>query len=224
MYASAALRRSEIVSLLIESWSCRQWRTWGNSSSCHRSIPAGARAGPISRRTSAGSCQSRHGDGDAGCKTESHAQLELNMDPIDRLQTGDHEATMEKSKILIVDDDPDLRRGLNLRLRANQYDTVYAEDAFSAVSMAEKEHPQLILLDLGLPAQDGFAVLEKLQRNPSLGSIPVIVLSARDPYQNQNRALQAGADAYFQKPADNGELLDAIRTILQNSISRSSDC
>jgi len=113
---------------------------------------------------------------------------------------------------------------LNLRLRANQYDTVYAEDAFSAVSVAEKERPQLILLDLGLPAQDGFTVLEKLQGNPSLGCIPVIVLSARDPYQNQNRALQAGADAYFQKPADNGELLDAIRTILQNSISRSSDC
>jgi DNA-binding response OmpR family regulator len=131
---------------------------------------------------------------------------------------------MNKSKILIVDDDPDLRRGLNLRLRANQYDTVYAEDAFSAVSMAEKERPQLILLDLGLPAQDGFTVLEKLQGNPSLGCIPVIVLSARDPYENQNRALQAGADAYFQKPADNGELLDAIRMILQNSISRSSDC
>ena len=131
---------------------------------------------------------------------------------------------MEKSKILIVDDDPDLCRGLNLRLRANQDDTVYAEDAFSAVSMAEKEHPQLILLDLGLPAQDGFAVLEKLQSNPLLGCIPVIVLSARDAYQNQSRALQAGANAYFQKPADNGELLDAIRAMLQNSISRSSDC
>src|SRR5207245_8386214 len=121
---------------------------------------------------------------------------------------------MEKSKILIVDDDPDLAPGLNLRPRDNQYDTVYAEDAFSAVSMAEKEHPQLILLDLGLPAQDGFAVLEKLQSNPLLGCIPVIVLSARDPYQNQSRALQAGAHAYFHKPADNSEHPDARRATL----------
>ena len=67
-------------------------------------------------------------------------------------------------------------------------------------------------------------MLEKLQSNPLLGCIPVIVLSARDAYQNQSRALQAGANAYFQKPADNGELLDAIRAMLQNSISRSSDC
>src|ERR1039458_3619708 len=70
--------------------------------------------------------------------------------------------TMEKPKILIVDDDPDLRRGLNLRLRANHYETAYATDGFSAISMAQKERPDLIILDLGLPAGDGFVVMERL--------------------------------------------------------------
>src|ERR1700692_3669274 len=62
---------------------------------------------------------------------------------------------MEKPKILIVDDDPDLRRGLNLRLRANHFDTAYATDGFSAIAMAQKERPDLIILDIGLPAGDG---------------------------------------------------------------------
>jgi DNA-binding response OmpR family regulator len=122
---------------------------------------------------------------------------------------------MEKQKILIVDDDPDLRRGLNLRLRANHYETMYASDGFSAVAVAQKEHPNLILLDIGLPAGDGFVVLDRLQQNPTLATIPVIVLTARDPHNNKERMLKAGATAFFQKPADNEELLAAIRDVLQ---------
>jgi DNA-binding response OmpR family regulator len=124
------------------------------------------------------------------------------------------EDLMEKPKILIVDDDPDLRRGLNLRLRANHYDTVYATDGFSAISMTQKERPNLIILDIGLPAGDGFVVLERLQNNASLAAIPVIVLTARDPQYNKERAVKAGAAAFFQKPVDNAELLDAIRGVL----------
>jgi DNA-binding response OmpR family regulator len=123
---------------------------------------------------------------------------------------------MDKPKILIVDDDPDLRRGLNLRLRANHYDTYYACDGFSAVAMAQKEHPDLIILDIGLPAGDGFVVLERLQRHASLAAIPVIVLTARDPQSNRERTLKAGASAFFQKPADNEELLAAIRATLHS--------
>jgi DNA-binding response OmpR family regulator len=121
---------------------------------------------------------------------------------------------MDKAKILIVDDDPDLRRGLNLRLRANQYDTAYAADGFSAIAMAQKEQPDLIILDLGLPAGDGFVVLERLQQNATLSSIPVIVLTARDPQGTREQTLRAGATAFFQKPVDNGRLLSAIRTTL----------
>lgn len=121
---------------------------------------------------------------------------------------------MDRPKILIVDDDPDLRRGLNLRLRANQYETSYATDGFSAVAMAYKERPNLIILDLGLPAGDGFVVLERLQQSSTLSNIPVIVLTAQDPASTRDRAFKAGATAFFQKPAHNGRLLSAIRTTL----------
>jgi DNA-binding response OmpR family regulator len=124
------------------------------------------------------------------------------------------ETGMTKPKILVVDDDPDLVRALRLRLRANQYDIATATDGYSAIAAAQKEHPDLILLDLGLPAGDGFIVLDRLQKSDTLAGIPVIVLSARDPQNNEQRALKAGAAAYFQKPADNDELLSVIRTNL----------
>ena len=121
---------------------------------------------------------------------------------------------MPRNKILVVDDDPDLVRALRLRLRANDYDIATACDGYSAIATAQKEHPDLIVLDLGLPAGDGFVVLERLQNSDTLSGVPVIVLSARDPQNNEERALKAGAAAFFQKPADNEELLNVIRVSL----------
>lgn len=126
---------------------------------------------------------------------------------------------MEKAKILIVDDDPELRRALKIRLRANHYDTVQASDGYSAIAVAQKEQPDLIILDLGLPAGDGFSVLKRLHDSDPLSNIPVIVLTARDPLYNGLKTVLAGATAFFQKPADNRELLDAIRATLPNSWS-----
>jgi DNA-binding response OmpR family regulator len=124
---------------------------------------------------------------------------------------------MDRPKILIVDDDPDLRRALQLRLRANHYATVQASDGYSAIAVAQKEQPNLIILDLGLPAGDGFVVLERLRASDALSSIPVIVLTARDPQANEHKTLQAGAIAFLQKPADNNELMDVISTALPNA-------
>lgn len=121
---------------------------------------------------------------------------------------------MATPKILIVDDDPDLRQALKLRLRANHYETVHAVDGYSAIAQAYKERPNLIILDLGLPAGDGFVVLDRLQADDKLSDIPVLVLTARDPQSSEQRALNAGASAFFQKPADNAELLDVIRATL----------
>jgi len=121
---------------------------------------------------------------------------------------------MQKHKILVVDDDADLVRALRLRLRSKNYDIVTAGDGYSAIAAAQKERPDLIVLDLGLPAGDGFVVLERLQKNDALSAVPVIVLSARDPQTNEERALKAGAAAFFQKPADNDELLNVIRVSL----------
>ena len=129
---------------------------------------------------------------------------------------------MNNAKILIVDDDPDLRQALRLRLRANHYETVNAVDGYSAIAQAYKERPNLIILDLGLPAGDGFIVLERLQQDDKLSTIPVIVLTARDPQTSERRALRAGASAFFQKPADNAELLDVIRATLSQVATTSA--
>lgn len=122
---------------------------------------------------------------------------------------------LNRAKIMVVDDDPDLRQALSLRLRANNFDTVNVCDGYSAIAMAQKEKPHLIILDLGLPAGDGFAVLKSLQQYPALSVIPVIVLTARDPEGNEKRTIESGAVAFFQKPADNEELLGVIRASLQ---------
>jgi two-component system KDP operon response regulator KdpE len=122
---------------------------------------------------------------------------------------------VNRAKIMVVDDDPDLRQALSLRLRANNFDTINVCDGYSAIAMAQKEHPHLIILDLGLPAGDGFSVLKNLQQYPALSVIPVIVLTARDAEGNEKRTLESGAVAFFQKPADNEELLGVIRACLQ---------
>lgn len=122
-----------------------------------------------------------------------------------------------RAKIMIVDDDPELRMALKMRLRANQYETVSACDGYSAIALAQKERPNLIILDLGLPAGNGYSVLKRLQESDALSSIPVIVLTARDPLGNESRSLDAGATAFFQKPVDNNELLEVIRVSLQSA-------
>ena len=121
---------------------------------------------------------------------------------------------MNQPKILIVEDDADTRKALNLRLRSNDFDTVYAVDGFSAVSAAARERPDLILLDIGLPAGDGFIVMERLRATEALATIPVIILTGRERKATFNRAIEAGCFAYFEKPADNDALLAAIRSAL----------
>ena len=89
--------------------------------------------------------------------------------------------------------------------------------------LAQTERPHLIILDLGLPAGDGFAVLKYLQDCPALSVIPVIILTARDREGNQRRTFESGAVAFFQKPADNDELLGVIRASLQAGMGRGGD-
>jgi DNA-binding response OmpR family regulator len=121
---------------------------------------------------------------------------------------------MSQKKILIVDDDPDVRLGLHIRLKANHYDVIFAADGMASIAEARKHMPDLIILDLGLPAGDGFSVMERLKANDSLSLIPVIVVSARDRSANMELALKAGAKAFLQKPVDNAQLLSVIRKVL----------
>src|SRR3984957_11817419 len=104
---------------------------------------------------------------------------------------------MSQKTILIVDDDPDLRLSLHLRLKANHYNVIFAGDGMAAVAEARKHMPDLVILDLGLPAGDGFSVMERLKANDGLSSIPVIVVSARDRGANMDGALKAAQRAFL---------------------------
>jgi DNA-binding response OmpR family regulator len=117
---------------------------------------------------------------------------------------------MSNKKILIVEDDADVRLGYQILLKANHYDTFFAADGTAAISEGHKVQPDLILLDLGLPAGDGFVVLERLKTNLQLAVTPVIVVSGRDLSGNRERALRLGARAFLQKPWDDSELLELI--------------
>jgi DNA-binding response OmpR family regulator len=121
---------------------------------------------------------------------------------------------MSNKKILIVEDDADVRLGYHVLLKAHHYDTVLAIDGVSAVSAALKHLPDLVILDLGLPAGDGFKVLDWFRGNTHLAVIPVIVVSARDLHGNKDRALKAGAKVFVQKPWHDSELLSTISQLL----------
>jgi DNA-binding response OmpR family regulator len=125
---------------------------------------------------------------------------------------------MRNKKILIIDDDPDVLQGMHVRLKANHYDICLAVDTFSGVAEARRSSPDLILLDLGLPAGGGFLVMERLKMIPSLAIIPIIIVSARDGLGNQKRAMDAGAKAFLQKPVEDAELLAVVRQALGEGV------
>jgi two-component system cell cycle response regulator len=121
---------------------------------------------------------------------------------------------MGTKKILIVEDDPDVLQGIQLRLRAHHFDTFAAGDAISCMTEARKNEPDLIILDLGLPGGDGFVLMDRFKSMPSLAAVPVIVVSGRDIRENQKRIVQSSAKAFLKKPVDNALLLAVIRQVL----------
>lgn len=118
------------------------------------------------------------------------------------------------NKILLIEDDKDTVRAMAVRFKAKGYQLAVASDAISAISLARKEKPDLIVLDLGLPAGDGFMVLQRLKAIYEFMLVPVIVVSARDPLMNEQRAVEAGAELFFQKPFDNDEFFSAVQKAL----------
>jgi DNA-binding response OmpR family regulator len=120
-----------------------------------------------------------------------------------------------QSKVLVVEDDDDLRRGLMLRLRTYGYDVVAAQDGVAAVSIARQEQPDLVLLDLGLPGGDGFTVLERYANLPALCAIPVVVLTGRDPRTSEPAARKFHVAAFLRKPVDNDVLARTITLALR---------
>jgi DNA-binding response OmpR family regulator len=116
-------------------------------------------------------------------------------------------------KILIVEDDPVARQILFTQLKT-KYSILYSGDAMAALVEARKQVPDLIILDLGLPAGGGFTVLQRLKSMPNLAVIPVIVVSGLDRATHEKKALEAGAELYLQKPAPPDKLLAKIQELI----------
>lgn len=117
------------------------------------------------------------------------------------------------ARILVIDDEPQIHRFLRPALEAAGYRVERAETAAEGLRLAATRSPQAVLLDLGLPDEDGHTVLARLR---DFSSVPVIVLSARDREAEKIAALDGGADDYVEKPFGVGELLARIRTALRH--------
>jgi two-component system KDP operon response regulator KdpE len=118
------------------------------------------------------------------------------------------------TRILVVDDEPQLRRAMTLNLRARGYDLVEAATGERALQMAATENPDLILLDLGLPGIGGIDVIHGVR---GWSPTPIIVLTVRDDERSKVAALDAGADDYVTKPFAINELLARVRAVLRRA-------
>jgi len=112
------------------------------------------------------------------------------------------------TRVLVVDDEPQILRGLGTNLRARGYEVEMALDGEQALEIAARERPDVVILDLGLPGIDGVDVIRGLR---VWTRIPIIVLSARDQERDKVQALDAGADDYVSKPFGMDELLARLR-------------
>jgi len=114
------------------------------------------------------------------------------------------------TRVLVVDDEPQIRRALQINLRARDYIVVCAASGEEALRLAASQHPDLMILDLGLPGIDGVDVIEGLR---GWTTMPILVLSVREREEDKVAALDAGADDYVTKPFGMDELLARLRVL-----------
>jgi len=127
--------------------------------------------------------------------------------------------TEEKELILLIEDEPQMRRFLRITLQTHGYRLVEAATAQEGLMQATTRNPDVVLLDLGLPDLDGLEVTKRLRE---WTQTPIIIISAREQERDKINALDAGADDYLTKPFNAGELLARIRVALRHAAARDS--
>mgnify|MGYP003949218267 CR=1 FL=1 len=125
---------------------------------------------------------------------------------------------MATAKILVVEDNPDARGLMVMVLRREGYELFEAGDGSEALRQASTQHPDLILLDLGLPVMNGDEVTARIREDPSIADTRIIVLTAFDSAAPiVRRAIAAGADELICKPTDFKSLLEVIRRVISRA-------
>jgi DNA-binding response OmpR family regulator len=122
--------------------------------------------------------------------------------------------TTNANRILVVDDDRTTCAMLAAMLKAGGYAVLSAYDAMSGFSMAMREHPDLVVMDLSMPAGGGFSVLERMKKIPALANTPTIVITASDEEVSRERATAIGAVAFLIKPVNGDELRGIVAATL----------
>jgi DNA-binding response OmpR family regulator len=138
---------------------------------------------------------------------------------------------LKKTLILIVDDNEVILKTLSLKLKANDYEVATAMDGSQALGAVRRQRPDLILLDINFPPDvghgggvpwDGFRMLEWFSRMEEVKTTPVIIITGGDAATDKDRALAAGAAAFFHKPINNDELLATIHKILGRHVEETT--
>jgi DNA-binding NarL/FixJ family response regulator len=125
-------------------------------------------------------------------------------------------------KILVIEDEPEMRRNIIALLRYHDYQPLEAENGRVGVELARQEKPDLILCDVMMPELDGHAVLQALQQDAGLGLIPFIFLSAKGEKDDLRSGMNLGADDYLTKPVANADLIRAIEARLRRAERQTS--
>jgi two-component system alkaline phosphatase synthesis response regulator PhoP len=118
-------------------------------------------------------------------------------------------------RILVVDDDRDIVRLVQAYLKQSGYDVLVAYDGETALHVLRRERPDLVILDLMLPARDGIDVTRVVRSDAGLAAMPIIMLTARVEDQDRILGLELGADDYVTKPFNPGEVVARVRAVLR---------
>ena len=114
------------------------------------------------------------------------------------------------TKILVIEDEPEMRRNLVTILRLEKFEPLSAENGRAGLEVARKEKPDLILCDVMMPELDGYCVLEQLRKDSDLQNVPFVFLTAKGEKVDVRNGMNLGADDYLTKPVDKNDLLQAI--------------
>lgn len=118
------------------------------------------------------------------------------------------------ARVLVIDDEPDVRWLLRLSLERVGHEVLLAEDGLRGVAMAQKQRPDAIVLDLMMPVMDGYGVLQALEKDERTARVPVVVLTAKAIPEEEDRVTAAGAVRFLTKPFDPSDLARELEALL----------